>query len=504
MKNKLEQLVHSMAEPAINPSSSTPLRFSPSDSRLEICGRRLLWRLQLPSQALARQVIDVLERPQQTVQIRVKQLKRVETWTLGEALPLVEECRAGAREEFQKMIEALIGLNFRGVRIAESRMSADLSHSISGQYLRLQFSWGGKRWAALAAGPEAGQETVNELLAQGLIWRKYLQSLKKPAPEQLLLLAPAGETLVLKSRLGWIRGASRVLQLMEMDAQKKALEFVDLSDSGNIDTGLSEVEACQRQDFSRLEIVKRVVQLAPRNIETIWHSGQHAVGFRIRGLEFARLSLHSGQTLWFGVEEPVAVHSPADWAALTRLAARILQQRQAGARNQRHPYYRQQGERWLESLILQNIRLIDPQLDPRFVYPQVPMFLGGDRGVVDILCLTRQRRLAVLELKISENIELPMQGLDYWLRVRHHLRRGEFSRGGYFQGVALSSDDPLLYFVAPQFCYHSTFPQILDCISADVPVIQVGINQDWRSGVRVVLRRSRGAFSSAKANIGHG
>ena len=147
------------------------------------------------------------------------------------------------------------------------------------------------------------------------------------------------------------------------------------------------------------------------------------------------------------------------------------------------------SERWLESLILRDVRMIDSRLDPRFVYPQVPAFLSGDRGMIDLLSVTSQGRLAVLELKVGEDIELPMQGLDYWLRVRWHHLRQEFQNQGYFPGVRVSTELPLLYFVCPQFRYHSSFPQIVRQIDPAVPMIQVGINENWKSRVQVVLKR---------------
>jgi hypothetical protein len=94
-----------------------------------------------------------------------------------------------------------------------------------------------------------------------------------------------------------------------------------------------------------------------------------------------------------------------------------------------------------------------------------------------------------MELKVSEDLELPMQGLDYWLRVRWHQQRREFSRNGYFPGTELSPEPPLLYFVCPQFCYHDSFPQIVRYIDSSVPMIQVGINENWRAGIQVVMRR---------------
>lgn len=156
------------------------------------------------------------------------------------------------------------------------------------------------------------------------------------------------------------------------------------------------------------------------------------------------------------------------------------------------------GERLLESLTVSDIRRIDSRLDSRFVYPQVPAFLSGDRGMIDVLSVTNQGRLAVLELKVSEDIDLPMQGLDYWLRVRWHHLRQEFDKKGYFPGVPLSPELPLLFFVCPQFRYHSSFPRIAGQIDPSVPMLQVGINEDWSRGIQVVLKR---ALNSSLAPI---
>jgi len=64
--------------------------------------------------------------------------------------------------------------------------------------------------------------------------------------------------------------------------------------------------------------------------------------------------------------------------------------------------------------------------------------------MIDVLTVAREGRLAVLELKADEDIQLPLQGLDYWSRVAWHHARGEFQRFGYFPERELSSESPLL------------------------------------------------------------
>ena len=55
--------------------------------------------------------------------------------------------------------------------------------------------------------------------------------------------------------------------------------------------------------------------------------------------------------------------------------------------------------------------------------------------MIDVLALTHENRLAVIELKADEDIHLPLQGVDYWSRVAWHQERGEFRKFGYFPGA---------------------------------------------------------------------
>jgi len=163
--------------------------------------------------------------------------------------------------------------------------------------------------------------------------------------------------------------------------------------------------------------------------------------------------------------------------------------RQARTSDPSHEFYRFQSERWLESLVVQDVTRIDPSLSPDHIYPQVPAFAGVDRGVIDVLGVTREGRLAVIELKLQEEINLLMQGLDYWLRVKWLNDHSQFGEFGYFPGVDIADSAPLLYVVCPAFRFHSTFGRMVRYLDPCVKVIQVGLNDGWREAVRVLFRR---------------
>jgi hypothetical protein len=155
-----------------------------------------------------------------------------------------------------------------------------------------------------------------------------------------------------------------------------------------------------------------------------------------------------------------------------------------------HVFYRHKPERWLASVVARNPDRVDPALDPRFAYEQVPALRRGSRERADLLAVTKYGRLAVLELKVVEDRALPLQGLDYWARVRWHHARGDIARRGYFPGVDLDPRPPLLYLVAPLFRFHPSVRVVTKQFLAEVETIVVGLGSDWRKGPRALARWS--------------
>ncbi|HZQ41756.1 MAG TPA: hypothetical protein VFA99_00795 [Acidobacteriaceae bacterium] len=146
-----------------------------------------------------------------------------------------------------------------------------------------------------------------------------------------------------------------------------------------------------------------------------------------------------------------------------------------------------------------------PHLDPKHVYTQVPAIAGAsDRGMLDLLGVTADGRLAVLELKAQDDLHFALQGLDYWIRVRHHHREtadpntglGEFQRHGYFRGVELSPLPPRLYLVAPALHIHPATETVLRYLSPAVEWNLLALDERWRQQIRVVWRKSGGKASS--------
>jgi hypothetical protein len=189
----------------------------------------------------------------------------------------------------------------------------------------------------------------------------------------------------------------------------------------------------------------------------------------------------------FGVGERHAVreHHAAEIEQMARELARF---RSAAAEDRGHPLWRQGPEAWLESQVRAEIEQIDASLRLQPVYSQVLAFGGGERGAIDLLAVERAGRLAILELKVTADIHLPFQALDYWMRVRWHLERGEFADRGYFPGIPLRQEAPRLLLVSPALDFHPTAERILSYFSPNVQVERIGVGVEWRKGLQVMFR----------------
>ena len=210
--------------------------------------------------------------------------------------------------------------------------------------------------------------------------------------------------------------------------------------------------------------------------------GAGIVSLKIHGLQFARLE---GQQLFLGVDRLKKAKNEPKMVELARELASI---RTFRAPDPNHKRYRRNPEAWLESLARRNLRTLDAALLPAPVYGQVPSMAGTQHGVLDLLAVEASGRLAVIELKASEDPDLPLQALDYWIRVEWHARRGEFSGNGYFPGIALRQDAPRLLLVAPALQFHPTTETVLRFFAPAVEVERIGVGLEWRREFHVVSR----------------
>ena len=233
-----------------------------------------------------------------------------------------------------------------------------------------------------------------------------------------------------------------------------------------------------------------IVDQAPEAIDVV--HARHGETLRYFGLPFARIrSLMGVERVWFGIEgshrRMLEDASADDWLSLLN---DLREHRSAVALDHRHALYRSAAEAWLESLLRKDITKLDPGLIIAPLHAQFRTARGGKLGIrpIDMLALRQDGRLAVIELKVSEDREHVLQGADYWRRVEAHRRRGHISKAKLFGDRKIRDESPLVYLVAPTLRVHPSFTTLARCIASDIEIYRFDINEDWRSGVRVMRR----------------
>ncbi len=370
----------------------------------------------------------------------------------GDNVPL-RTARLGFREQFRLFLRR----QFPAYKLAELTTEADLEHSLSPAYPRALLRQGASTWAAIGVAADAVHP--DGVLTFGLIWLDYLRQ-REPGLviHGLILYLPAGAEKTTCLRLLFLDPAAAQYSAFVYD--EDGLETrIDLSDCGNLDTHLEPYRRSLAQP------------IPGPGIETI-DRGDGELSFRVHGLEFARTT--TGREVLSG---PGA-----------KRAAELARLRSPDAADRRHPLYLRNPEAWLESQVRAHIQEIDASLAAAPIYGQVPAFAAADRGVLDLLAIDTSGRLAVIELKASEDVHLPLQALDYWMRVAWHVERREFQASGYFPGRELRPEPPRLLLVSPALDFHSSNERVLRYFSPQIPVERLGVGLEWRRELKVMYR----------------
>lgn len=393
--------------------------------------------------------------------------------------------RALSREAFCDFLRRLLAERFPDEAVESLTVSADLEHSLSGNYVRGMLRRGAARIAVLGVPNEETTEIIEGSLTFALLWLKRAQESHNGTVTALRVILPKGGSRTIAHRSCALH-ANVAIEFYERDRTTETVERVDPRRAGNQDAWLiAHRESQALLDRARTEIAP-VLAMAPRAIAMHPVVQSREVVLRFRGLAFARWD--EGR-LFFGYPEMRQELMPGTLPELKKLLQSLETYRHPLATETQHGLYRAQPERWLEALVREDVSRVDAALDPRFVYSQVFARLGGEHGILDLLTATRDGRLAILELKANEHIHLPLQAAGYWIRIRQHLEEDDFARYGYFPGIKLQAAPPLVYLVAPALRFHPSTDALLRCLSTEMETTRVGLAESWRRGLRVVMRQ---------------
>lgn len=389
--------------------------------------------------------------------------------------------RRGARLKYRERFRHSLQRQFPGWRIAELSAEPDLHHSLSPSFPRALIRKGYAGIAAIGAGEDA--LAPEHALSFGLIWLDYLRRReKKITIEGLAIFVPVGSELTTCHRVRYLN--SEIARYFVFVHEPGGIEDpIEPGDYTNFQTRLDPYR--QPLAESRAELIEWVDRIAEVGGVEKRANPDGSVSLAVRGLEFARAA---GDELLFGIDAKHVAGSEAHIAEIESLAVGLAEMRNADTVDRLNPLYTRYPEAWLESQTRAAIETIDATLRASPVYGQVPQFASCERGVIDLLAVDRDGRLAVVELKASQDIHLPLQALDYWMRVKWHLDRGEFAGRGYFPGIELRGDAPKLLLIAPALDFHPSNEIILRFFAPGVEVERIGVGIEWKRDLRVMFR----------------
>ena len=400
------------------------------------------------------------------------------------------EALAAARRAACERLAALVCEAAGNTKVERATLNAGARRAEPGRYARITLRFGRERIAATGAVVALGAHEVDAFLASALLWWMRLGDKPKREGARRLWLVIAHELKdATAERLALLReDVRRAISLYETDEERQSLSRVALPELEETLTGATRFRQTPREELT--ETAAGLITLAPEAIDVM--RARHGETLRFHGLPFARVLNWMGrERVWFGAGRAERVLlDESNWPQLAKLVDELREHRRAGSVDHRHAYYASAPEAWLESLLRRDITRLDPGLRLAPLYAQFRTTRERSEGArpVDLLALRRDGRLVVIELKVSEDAALPLQGADYWRRISTQHRAGHIRRARLFGDAEISEEPPLVYLVAPGLRFHRHFNTLARCVASDIEMYRFDLNEDWRAGVRVMRR----------------
>jgi hypothetical protein len=423
--------------------------------------------------------------------------------------------RDTARRNYQKLLERVLARTFIGAKVDGFRSAMDLEHSFGPAYVRGRLLHGSAAEAVIGVSAAESPAIVDGVLTLGILWLDYCRQHSDGRRHfgGLKVVVPAGAWRTTAERMAWLNHAAADFQLFTLDERSEEFAPVDIRDTGNLESRLvhafspeSALARCQ----SGIDRLLALVPEAARGRVEVRPRSPSEVSLLLHGLDFARVR-HGASSHSFELENELSFGAgPSETVLITEtepMARELFDQlfrsrHPQGVRTD--PLFRLQPERWLESRLRAALQEFLPGLRADLLCSQVPAISSGERGLLDLLTLDRAGRLAILELKAEEDLHLPLQALDYWIRVRAlnadrkpasagGIPLSAFERAGYFPGTEVSPLPPRLLLAAPALRIHPANEPVLRYFSPEVAWELIALSEHWRSELKIVFRKRAGS-----------
>ena len=488
IKERIDLFLLGLSNPVLLEPGKVVIDLSSSSYTFSTEYNKLLLQVWNDETNFVRHIVSIKKEAPNRMEIVYQKFGKEMTGTLILSQSKAEAGRLDRRSQRVRYVQNLrqyLGQIFPEWKVKQLTTEPALAQSFSARFARGVLSRGQRAWAVIGISDkeENGRE---DILTFGLLWLDWLRkNSEKQVIEGLRIFVPEGSSKTTLQRLAWMNADRFRWEVYETGDEVRKCEPAE---EGNLTTALAPLPAAQHRSLAgqrwgiKIEALNPVIQSFPgRDGYSTWS---------LQGLPFAR---ETARGVVYGIGRSETMLGEGTWEDLQKLVLHIAQHRTPNPLDPNHPYFRLQPERWLQDLLMMQVDKLGESLLAEPVYRQVTNAGGLERGVLDLLAIDTSGRLAVVELKASEDIHLPLQALDYWMRVRLHQQRGDLAKQGYFRGREISPQPPRLFLVSPGLQFHPACDIVLRYFSPAIETVRIGLNENWREHLKVMYWKREGS-----------
>jgi hypothetical protein len=303
-------------------------------------------------------------------------------------------------------------------------------------------------------------ETAENLLTSAILYFGELEKTKTKSAEKIWIISNQAEKL------------AKICSTLNETWQQKITIFDN--ELNEVFYKFVEVKKAKLTKPKSNQNIEKIIEISTEKIQI---SGNNLT---FLGLPFAKFD---AETIWFGVEHFTQILDEISQAEFTQLIEKLTLYRNYDSPNKKHIFYKLLSEAWLESVLRNNISLLDENLILSPIHAQ----FRASNEQIDLLALTKNGRLVIIELKVSLNREHLFQSVDYWQEIEKQRLAGNLQ--SLFGELEIANLPTLVYLVAPRTAYHKDFDYLAKTVSDEIEIVRFDINENWRERLQVIEKR---------------
>jgi hypothetical protein len=473
----LESFLQAAKNPVLVEDGRPALRIVRERLRIEASPAGVLLESWGPEGAVVRRLTAVSSISRTKIELKAKRFAQGDIRLSIVDSAATSAAGSGDGHSSEAFLQRLIAREFPLARVSKLSGHPDLQHSFSGRHVRCCMDEKQLSWAVVAAPPQSSADACDCAITTGLLWLDSLRRLDSRRPVVgLRIILPLGRHERTGRILHGLNLQLAVYELYVYDPRGNVQKF-DPANAGKANTLF---RAHYRPASFGPPVSDWLAELGRRPLVEAVAQANGSLSLRVLGLEFA--AARAGEMV-YGLQTQTVVGQD-HFDDVLRLADQLASFRNPNAADRDHPLYRAAPERWLESQIRRDLQDLDPSLGGAPVFSQSAAGAGLDRGIIDLVTSDQSGRLVILEVKVTANVQLPIQALDYWLAINAFIKSSPISIARYFPAFQLSQAAPRLILIAPALNFHPKTELITSYFDVRVPLERIGLNSAWRAGIK--------------------